>query len=265
VDGSWSSTVGADTGDAITAATALGAETALMDDAWWGASFLMPGGGAAFCLWERSLPGSIIVDDHGERFVNESTSYVDVGHAQLRHGAVPAWLVLDGRHRDRYLFATMLPHRTPRSLIENGFFVRASSLPELARQTGIDEAGLLKTVARFNGFASSGVDEDFGRGTSVYDNYYGDPRVSPNPNLGPIDRPPFWATRVYPGDLGTKGGLLTDERARVLRSDGGVIAGLYAAGNTTATVMGRTYPGPGGTLGPATVFGYLAATNLANG
>lgn len=263
VTGEWSSAVGADTGDAIEAAVALGAATALMDDAWWGASFLLPAGSAAFCLWERSLPGSIIVDERGERFVNESASYIDVGHAQLERGAVPAWLVLDGRHRERYLFAAMLPRRTPRWAIESGFLVRAASLPELAAKTGVDEAGLLRTVERFNRFAGNGVDEDFGRGANVYDNYYGDPLVRPNPNLGPIDRPPFWATRVYPGDLGTKGGLLTDEHARVLREDGAPIDGLYAAGNTTATVMGRTYPGPGGTLGPAVVFGHLAARHLA--
>lgn len=263
VSGEWSSAVGADQGDAILVATAEGAATALMDDAWWGASFVMEGGAAGFCLWERSLPGSIIVDSDGKRFVNESTSYVDVGHAQLERGTVPAWLVLDGRHRKRYLFMTMMPGRTPQSVIDSGFLIRADSLQELATKTGIDEVGLLATVERFNRFAVTGVDEDFGRGTTVYDNYYGDPRVKPNPNLGPIDRPPFWATKVYPGDLGTKGGLLTDERARVLREDGSAIAGLYAAGNTTATVMGRTYPGPGGTLGPAVVFGYLAAKDLA--
>ena len=133
----------------------------------------------------------------------------------------------------------------------------------MPRRRGSTRSGWLATVERFNRFAATGVDEDFGRGATVYDNYYGDPRVKPNPNLGPIDRPPFWASQLYPGDLGTKGGLLTDERGRVLREDGSAIAGLYAAGNTTATVMGRTYPGPGGTLGPAVVFGYLAARDLA--
>lgn len=263
VNGDWSSAVGADTGDAIVAATAHGAATALMDDAWWGASFVTEGRAAGFCLWERSLPGSIIVGSDGRRFANESTSYVDFGHAQLERGTVPAWLVLDGRHRKHYLFMQMFPRRTPQSAIDSGFLVKAESLQELATKTGIDEAGLLGTVERFNGFAASGVDEDFGRGRTVYDNYYGDPRVKPNPNLGPISKPPFWATKIYPGDLGTKGGLLTDERARVVREDGSLIAGLYASGNTTASVMGRTYPGPGGTLGPAVVFGYVAARDLA--
>jgi len=217
----------------------------------------------AICLWERSLPGSLVVDERGQRFVNESASYTDFGHAQLERGAIPAWLVLDGRHRRRYPFTSMLPGITPKAAIDNGFFVRAATIGELAARTGIDADGLRATVERFNRFAASGVDEEFGRGASIYDNYYGDPTVKPNPNLGPIDRPPFWATRIYPGDLGTKGGLLTDEHGRVLREDGSAIDGLYASGNSTASVMGRTYPGPGGTIGPGMVFGYLAALHMA--
>jgi 3-oxosteroid 1-dehydrogenase len=147
-------------------------------------------------------------------------------------------------------------------MIQSGFVVKASSLDELARVTGIDGLGLRRTVERFNGFARTGVDEDFWRGSNVYDNYYGDPRVKPNPNLGPIENAPFWAVKVFPGDLGTQGGLVTDEHGRVLRPDGAAIVGLYAAGNTTATVMGRTYPGPGGTLGPAIVFASLAVRHM---
>lgn len=263
VGGEWTSAASGDTGDAIQAAVDVGAETALMDDAWWGASFLTPTGAAAFCLWERSLPGSIIVDAMGNRFVNESTSYVDVGRAQLEAHAIPAWLVMDARHRQRYPFGTWLPRRTPREAIESGFLIKARTLDDLADKTGIDPTGLRGTVDRFNHFAATGTDDDFGRGADAYDNFYGDPRVKPNPNLGPIERPPYWATRIYPGDLGTKGGVLTDENARVLRKDRTPIPGLYGAGNSSATVMGRTYPGPGGTLGPAMVFGYLAAMHLA--
>ena len=263
VGSDWTSTASGDTGEVIQAAMDVGADTALMDDAWWGASFLTPGGTAAFCLWERSLPGGIIVDQAGMRFVNESTSYIDVGHAQLGTDAIPGWLIMDAQHRKRYLFLNMLPRRTPKSAIESGFLLRADSLGELAERAGIDREGLSGTIERFNRFAATGRDEDFGRGDSVYDNYYGDPRVKPNPNLGPIERAPFWAARLYPGDLGTKGGVLTDEDARVLRKDGTPIGGLYAAGNTSATMMGRTYPGPGGTLGPAMVFGYLAAKHIA--
>jgi 3-oxosteroid 1-dehydrogenase len=265
--GEWSSAGRADTGDAIKAGMAAGAATALMDEAWWGPSFLTPGGGRMFSVWERSMPGAIIVDQAGERFVNESASYVDVGRALLERDrtvpAVPSWLVLDARHRRRYPFGAFPPGRTPRGLVESGFFLRAGSLGELAGKMGVDPTALLRTVTRFNGFTGSGVDADFGRGGNVYDRYYGDPRVRPNPNLGSIDHPPFWAVRVYPGDLGTKGGLLTDEHGRVLREDGAPIRGLYAAGNTTATVMGRTYPGPGGTIGPAMVFAHLAARRMA--
>ena len=118
-------------------------------------------------------------------------------------------------------------------------------------------------MARFNGFCRTGIDQDFGRGNSAYDRYYGDPLVRPNPNLGPLEKGPYTAVRVVPGDLGTKGGVVTDADARVLRADGSVIEGLYAAGNNSASVMGRTYPGPGSTLGPAAVFGYLAARHVA--
>jgi 3-oxosteroid 1-dehydrogenase len=122
---------------------------------------------------------------------------------------------------------------------------------------------LRDTVERFNGYADSGVDSDFHRGDSAYDRYYGDPRNPPNPNLAALRRAPFYAIRIVPGDLGTKGGLRTDTTARVLREDGSVIEGLYAAGNASAPVMGRTYAGPGATLGPAMVFAYLAALDMA--
>ena len=121
---------------------------------------------------------------------------------------------------------------------------------------------LAATVERFNGFARTGVDEDFHRGESAYDKYYSDPTVKPNPSLHAIDHAPFYAVKIVPGDLGTKGGLVTDERARVLRPDGSVIPGLYAAGNASSAVMGRTYAGPGATIGPALVFGYLAVEDL---
>jgi 3-oxosteroid 1-dehydrogenase len=267
VGDAWSSASRGDTGDAIRAGVAAGAATALMDEAWWGPAFVTPDGARIFSIWERSLPGAIIVDQAGSRFVNESASYLDVGRAILERERqvppVPCWLVMDAHHRRRYPFGAVPPAYTPSALIRSGFVVKAQSLGELAAKTGIDEAGLGSTVERFNRFAASGADGDFRRGETVYDTYYGDPRVKPNPNLGPIRQPPFWAVRVHPGDLGTKGGLLTDADARVLHEDGMPIPGLYAAGNTSASVMGRTYPGPGGTIGPATVFAHLAVRHLA--
>ncbi|MEK0101116.1 FAD-binding protein, partial [Streptomyces sp. A475] len=121
---------------------------------------------------------------------------------------------------------------------------------------------LPSTIRRFNGFAATGTDEDFARGDSVYDRYYGDPTLR-NPNLTPLDKGPFYAVPVHPGDIGTKGGLVTDADARVLREDGTPVAGLYASGNCSAAVMGETYPGPGATIGPAMAFSWAAVNDIA--
>jgi 3-oxosteroid 1-dehydrogenase len=266
----WTSVPPGDTGDAIRAGIDIGAATALMDDAWWGPTLVDPATGTpSFILWERSFPHSIIVDSSGRRFMNESESYVDAGHHQYERNeqvpAIPAWLIVDARHRRRYPMATLPPGLTPRSALKSGFLTKAVTLDELAGAIGVDPAGLADTVERFNALAGAGVDEDFGRGRTAYDHVYGDPSNHPNPNLGTIERAPFYAVKVWPGDLGTKGGLLTDEHARVLREDSTPIPGLYAAGNTTASVMGRTYPGPGSTIGPATTFAYIAMRHLARG
>jgi 3-oxosteroid 1-dehydrogenase len=134
---------------------------------------------------------------------------------------------------------------------------------ELARRINVPEENLVNTLRRFNEMARKGEDEDFHRGESAYDRYYGDPRITPNPCLAPIDKPPFYAVEMVPGDIGTKGGLVTDAHARVLRADGTVIEGLYAAGNNSASVMGRSYAGAGATIGPAMTFGYIAALHMA--
>jgi 3-oxosteroid 1-dehydrogenase len=239
-----------------------------MDDAWWGPTFLLPRG-AWFCLAERNLPGSIMVNAEGRRFMNEALPYVDAVHrmydgeaAGISH--VPSWMVLDQRYRNRYLFAGLGPRQPfPGRWYKHGTIVKADSLEELAEKIDVPADSLVATVERFNGFARTGVDENFHRGDSAYDKYYSDPTVKPNPSLHVIDQPPYYAVKMFPGDLGTKGGLVTDERARVLRPDGSVIQGLYAAGNCSAAVMGHTYPGPGGTIGPALTFGYLAARDLA--
>jgi 3-oxosteroid 1-dehydrogenase len=245
----------------------LGAATALMDDAWWGPCFLDSKGESQFMLWERSLPFGFIVDSSGKRFMNESASYVDCGHWQYeRHQevpAIPAYLIADSRHRKYYMFGMMPPRMTPKEAYESGMMVKADSIAELAQKCGIDTQNLQETVERFNQFAATGKDLDFHRGDSAYDRVYSDPKVKPNPNLGPLEKPPFFAVKVWPGDLGTKGGLLTDEFARVLREDGNPIEGLYAAGNTSASVMGRTYPGAGSTIGPAMVFGMIAGEHAA--
>ncbi|HCU96875.1 MAG TPA: 3-oxosteroid 1-dehydrogenase [Actinobacteria bacterium] len=264
----WTTGSAGNTGDAITAGEAAGAALDLMDDAWWGPSIPLSGG-PYFCLAERSLPGCIMVNGSGQRFVNESAPYVDAVHAMYEgHSGdgphIPSWLITDQRYRNTYVFAGLPPRKPlPRRWYAAGAVHRAPAIAELAGQTGLDAEALGKTVTRFNGFAHTGRDEDFHRGDSAYDRYYGDPRRRPNPNLAPLDMPPFYAIKIVPGDLGTKGGLRTDERARVLRGDGTPIAGLYAAGNTSAAVMGRSYAGAGATIGPAMTFGYLAALDLA--
>jgi len=263
----WTTGAAGNTGDGIRAGEDLGAATGLMDDAWWGPSIALPGG-PYFCLAERSLPGCVLVNGAGQRFVNESAPYVDAVHAMYEANTpenphIPAWLIFDQRYRDRYVFAGLPPHRPlPRRWYAAGSVVRADDLAGLAQAAGVDADGLVKTVARFNEFAAAGRDEDFGRGDSAYDRYYGDPRLA-NPNLAPLARPPFYAVKIVPGDLGTKGGLRTDERARVLSEDGTVIEGLFAAGNASEAVMGRSYAGAGATIGPAMTFGYIAALTMA--
>ncbi|WP_018789739.1 3-oxosteroid 1-dehydrogenase [Salinispora arenicola] len=260
----WTAGAVGNTGDGIRAGERLGAALDLMDEAWWGPSIPLTGG-PYFCLAERNQPGCLLVDATGRRFVNEAAPYVDAVHAMLRPGVrLPAWLVADQTYRDRYLFAGRAPRSPlPRRWFASGVAHRADTLDGLAARIGVPAAALASTVRRFNQFAARGQDDDFHRGDSVYDRYYGDPRHRPNPCLGAVTRPPFYAFRMVPGDLGTKGGLRTDERARVLRPDGTVVPALYAAGNVSASVMGRSYAGAGATLGPALTFGYLAALDLA--
>lgn len=264
IDGSPSGNPG-NLGRPIELAQKAGAAVELMDDAWWGGSLAAaPGHGPAFLVGERSLPYSIIVDARGERFANESESYVDLGHHMLEHDKDGVyWMICDVRHARRYLRTFALDPKANKAMREAGITAKADTLDELAGRIGVDAGRLRATVERFNGFARSGVDGDFGRGNSAYDRYYGDPTVHPNACLGPLVKGPFSAYRIVIGDLGTKGGVVTDSDGRALREDGSVIDGLYSAGNNSASVMGRTYPGPGSTIGPAVVFGLRAARDMA--
>lgn len=262
----YSSAADGNVGSVIQLAESKGAQLDLMDDAWWGLSVPgLDGDKAMFVLAERSMPFGLIVDQQGNRYLNESASYVDVGHEMLERDktipAIPSWLIVEARHRRRYLFSAFM--QGTKKLRAAGVVRSAETIEGLADLLEMDPEVLQGTIDRFNGFARTGVDEDFGRGRTEYDRYYSDPTVKPNPNLGPLEKGPFTAVQLVPGDLGTKGGLLTDEYARVLDTDGQVIEGLYASGNTAASVMGRTYPGPGSTIGPAVVFGYLAARDIA--
>lgn len=261
----WTQVNPADTGDLITAAMRIGAATRFMDESWWLPSTYHEDGsfGGFHSPNDISKPHCIVVGADGRRFTNESCGYMEMGQAMYRNGAVPAWAIFDATHRKTYPWGMVLPGKPPQRLIDNGYFKRADTIAELARQCGIDPLGLAATVERFNGFARAGVDEDFGRGASAYNNYYGDPTHRPNPNLGPIEKAPFYAAALYPGDVGTAGGILADEHGRALREDGSVIAGLYVTGNSASSVNGRSYPGAGSSVGPAMVFGYLAARHAS--
>lgn len=250
-------------GDGILAGQALGAALDFMDDAWWMPSVHHPSGATIPLVSERCIPPSVIVSGEGGRFTNESSPYVNFVHDQLEGGHTTAWFVMDAKARARYPFAQILPGMPfPKAFYENGTVHRADSILELARAIGVPEDTLVETVERFNGFARSGQDTDFGRGDSAYDRYYGDPTLK-NPNLDELDKAPYYAIRIEVGDLGTKGGLVCDENSRVLREDGSAVAGLYATGNTSASVMANEYAGPGATIGPSIVFGYIAARHAA--
>ncbi|KRF21196.1 3-ketosteroid-delta-1-dehydrogenase [Nocardioides sp. Soil797] len=251
------------TGDGIVAGQGLGAAVDLMDDAWWMPSVEHPSGATIPLVSERAIPGHVIVSGDGKRFTNEASPYVNFVHDQLEGKHLPAWFVMDSRARSRYPFAQILPGAPiPKAFYEAGLAHKAASLEELAAAIDVPAEALVETVTRFNGFVEDGVDHDFHRGASAYDRYYGDPTLK-NPNLDRVDKAPFYAMQIQVGDLGTKGGLVTDEHARVLREDGSTITGLYATGNTAASVMGNEYAGPGATIGPSMVFGYVAARHAA--
>ncbi|MFI7667624.1 FAD-binding protein [Nocardia sp. NPDC049526] len=269
VGADWTSSNPGDTGEAIRIAAGLGAATDMLDEAWWMPSWIMPDGTPGMCLSERCKPGSLIVDAKGLRYFNEACSYQEAGQQMYaRHrengAAIPSWLILDSLHRSRYPFGMAPAGLTPRQLITGGTLKRADTLEDLARQCDIPADVLRDTVARFNGFAETGVDEDFHRGEGDHERFYGDRTHQPNPSLGPIEKGPFYAAALYPGDIGTSGGLLCDEFSRVLNADGEPISGLYATGNCTASVMGRKYLGAGASIAASAVFGYVAANHASS-
>lgn len=265
--------LGADTntGDALRIGQDCGAAIDSMSQAWWfPAVSPLPGGDAKVMLAERSLPGSLIVDQTGRRFINEATDYMSFGQRVLereRSGdpVESMWIIFDQQYRNSYVFAGQLYPRMPipAAWFEAGIAHRADSLAALAPMAGIPQDEFLATVRRFNESSAAGDDIDFHRGRSAYDRYYGDPTVTPNPNLRPLHAGPFYAVRMVLSDLGTCGGLRADEHARVLHEDGSVMEGLYAIGNTAANAFGATYPGAGATIAQGLVYGYIAAQHAA--
>lgn len=270
----WSAAPGINNGDGIRAGQALGAGVGFMNMVWGTPTVELPGASVAAAMFvERSLPGCVMVNGLGKRFVNEAAPYTEVVHAinedQARTGqAVPCWFIFDGRFRQSYPAGPMLPagiqpdKKLPKAWWGKALF-KADTMDGLASQIGVDAKALAQTIANMNRYAADGKDPEFGKGDDVFQRYYADPRITPNPCLAPIVKAPFYALAVTPGEIGTKGGLLTNEHARVLREDGSEIEGLYAIGNCSAAVMGRTYAGPGATLGPAMTFGFIAARHIA--
>lgn len=275
----WSFGNPASMGDAIRAGEKVGGSTDLLDEAWWFPAICWPDGRLQFMLNERMMPSQFVVNGEGKRFINEAAPYMDFAHAMIEgqnSGVthIPCWLITDIRSFHRYVVAGHLPipkipfapvptgWKVPRAWLESGVVQEGSSFEELAGKIGVPPDHLRRTAERFNELARKGHDDDFNRGDSAYDNYYGDPTL-PNPNLHPLGEPPYYAFQIILGDLGTSGGLRTDEYARVLSADVGVIRGLYAVGNTSAAVMGRSYAGAGATIGPAMTFGYVAAKHIA--
>jgi 3-oxosteroid 1-dehydrogenase len=256
-----------DTGEVIEAAMHHGAAVDLMDEAWWIPASIRPDGSPSPHNAERSKPGSIIVDRDGQRYFNEAVSYMEAGQHMYEHNedgrSIPSWLIIDSRHRSRYMFTMQPPGFTPNEWITSGYMKKADTLDALARACGIDPAGLATTVERFNSFARNGTDADFHRGEGAHERYQGDVTNKPNACMAPIEKAPYYAVQIYPGDVGTSGGLLCDELSRVLDADHQPIPGLYGAGNCTASVMGRTYPGAGASIGASFVFSYVAAKHAA--
>lgn len=274
----WTLGVAENTGDGIRAGVALGAATDLLEDCWWAPGFVRPDGDVSFLLWERAAPGGIVVDREGRRWINEGTDYNTFGHRMLAAEqaglpAIPSWWVMDQRFVDVNGFGGLRPGADTAAWVEAGALVRADSVEGLAELMGAP--ALPATVARWNSSAAAGTDADFGRGApgsherqllSVFQRYPGipGPHQWPNACLAPISSAPFYAGQVVLADLGTKGGLVCDESARVLDGDGRPLPGLYACGNTMASMMGHAYPGPGACITPAMAFGHVAVSAMAD-
>lgn len=262
----WSLSASGNDGRLMGAAISLGAVTAGVEEAWWSPVMLVDE--IAYSLEEvRGKPHSLIVDSIGDRFVDEAAPPNVAGRALYERSrgvrAVPSFLIIDNRHRQALELGPWAANNTPKKAIEAGDIIRAHTLNDLAQALGIDRAGLLGTVVRFNGFASKGRDQDFNRGQSRWDAAMGEPGKRRNASLGKVDKPPFWAVRVYPGDAGTKGGLLIDAHSRVMRADGTAIDGLFACGGAAASIFKSTSPGPGAALGAALVEAFAAVTHSA--
>jgi 3-oxosteroid 1-dehydrogenase len=267
----WTFGAPGNTGSALAAAEAAGAQTDLLEECWWAPGLMLSDGTPSFRLFERGKPGSIMVNGAGVRFANETWPYDRLGRAMVEgHAAgvshIPCWFVVDQEHVDRYGFAATRPGKEiAAEWLDSGAIVRADSLADLAATIGVPAAALEATVEEWNASAAAGKDPKFGRGELAFDRFFGDSSVEPNPCVGPLTNAPYWAWKVVPADLGTKGGVRCDAHARALRPDGTVLPGLYAAGNTMASWTNHCYPGPGSPIGSCVVFSALAVRDMAGG
>jgi 3-oxosteroid 1-dehydrogenase len=270
ISAEWTSAGHGDTGEMIIEAERLGAALAQMDTRVCAQVALVPGKKwpLAGLQTEMAKPHAIVVDQSGVRYVSEAGSYMDFCAAMMERNntvpAVPSWMVVDTQFLLRYTLAGAMPGKTPESWERLGFLKRGDTLQTLGAACGIDGDKLAATVARFNVFARAGHDVDFGRDEGAYRQWLGDGNNKPSPTLGTLEVAPFFAIQVFPGNVGTFGGIVTDADARVLRDDATPIPGLYATGTSTASVMGRTSPGAGASVGPSFTWGYVAAKHAAN-
>jgi len=264
----WTMAQPGDTGEMIEEMMRHGAAVAQMEERVGNQQTLPPGAeeqeGKPGVQSMTASPHVILVDQSGVRYMNEGGSYMLYCKSMLKRNqvvpAVPSWAVFDSQFMSKYVPPGTLPWtKVPQSWLDSGYLKKSDTIEELARLLKMDAATLKSTVDRFNGFVANNRDEDFHRGERAYDRWLGDPFNKPSQTLGTIARAPYYAVAVVPGDVGTYGGVVTDEHARVLRADGAVIAGLYATGVSTASVMGRAYPGAGSSVGPSFIFGFVAA------
>lgn len=268
----WSMTNEADEGDMHREMEKIGGVLAQMDQMvgfqftrapGWQDDYVAPGAQSV-----TAKPHAILVDQSGQRYQNEGGSYEEYCEGMVVRNrtvpAIPSWAILDRQYMDNYALANGGNGKIPRQWLEAGYLKQGETIEDLARQIDVEPAALRATVDRWNGFVDKGVDEDFHRGERAYDQFLGDrSRTGKDRSLGKIDKGPFYAVDIIPGDVSTYGGVITDVNSRVLNAEGNPIDGLYACGVSTASPMGKVYPGAGASVGPSLTFGWIAAKHAA--